>query len=125
MKSTSKVTVVTSCFALLTTQAQAQNFPPLQISADPSARYEVLDVTQRADGMFEIVTKRTGKSGISYAKRLVDCRSQTAKYLGDGETLESMERSKPSPRMGPLVEGSSTHAVAMYACTHGATLAAK
>ena len=99
--------------------SRAFELPPLKVPADPYASYEVIDINQRSDGMIEIVTKRTGKSGTSYSKRLVNCQNQTAKYLGDGDTLEQMEKSKASPRMGPLVEGSSTHAAAMYACSYG------
>jgi len=110
------------CVSQVSILAYAEDWPPIKVPADPYARYKVIDVKQRPDGMYEITTERRGKSGTSYSKRLVDCINKQAKYLGDGDTLKEMEASKESPRMGPLISGSSTHTAAMYACKYGRKL---
>ncbi len=88
-----------------------------RVPADTKAVYEVLSVETRADGLKEIITKRTSPMwGDSFSKRLVDCDAKLAKYLGDGDTLDEMNASKPSPKMRPLVAGSSTHSAYLQAC---------
>lgn len=96
----------------------ADNFPPLNVPADPKAEYDVLELIRRDDGLLEITTKRTGSSGVSYSKRLVDCDKMQMKYLGDGSTIEKMNASSASPRMSRLITGSSSHAASVYACRH-------
>lgn len=93
--------------------------PTLVVPSDPSATYEALSAKLRQDHKVEIVTKRRGRSGVSFSKRLVDCVAGTAKYLGDGDSLEEMERSKPDKNMTKPVQGSITFYVASYACAHG------
>lgn len=68
--------------------------------------------------MVEITTVRRGKSGEGYSKRLVDCKNWTAKYLGDGDSLEKMKASKPDGDMWPLVKDSISSHIATYACRH-------
>ncbi len=86
------------------------------VPTDPKAKYTVVDLKNVGGGKAEITTKRDGPSGTSYAKRLVDCGSMRFKYLGEGDTIEDLNRSKPSPNMGPLVTGSISYHVSMYAC---------
>lgn len=95
-----------------TNAAHAQSIPVLS----DSANYELLELSNRVDGMVEITTKRQGKSGESYSKRLVDCNKWTAKYLGDGDSLEKMKASKPDAEMWPLTKGSISSHIAAYAC---------
>ncbi|WP_417824194.1 hypothetical protein [Thalassospira lucentensis] len=102
-------------FALVSnSSAQAQ---AISVPSD-SANYELLDLSNRADGTVEITTKRQGKSGESYSKRLVDCKNWTAKYLGDGDSLDKMKASKPDAEMWPLTKGSISSHIAAYACKH-------
>lgn len=87
----------------------------LPIPSDPKAKYFVLEKGGTKNNP-TLVTKRVGPSGTSYAKRIFDCTARTTKYLGDGDTLEEMKKSKPSPNMGPLVEGSIAWHQWRYAC---------
>jgi hypothetical protein len=101
---------------LLSAPALAAKPARIDVPSDPKAKYTAVDVTRVGDGKAEITTKRDGPSGTSYAKRLVDCRSMRFRYLGEGDTMEELNRSKPSPNMGPLVTGSISYHVSVYAC---------
>jgi hypothetical protein len=96
--------------------ALAANPARIDVPTDLKAKYTVVDVKRVGGGKAEITTRRDGPSGTSYAKRLVDCGSMRFKYLGEGDTMEELSRSKPSPNMGPLVTGSISYHVSMYAC---------
>ena len=88
---------------------------PLAVPTDTKATYTVLEV----GGKFPdrtIVTKRVGPSGTSYSKRLYNCNNSTVKYLGSGDTLADMAKSKPDPRMGPIVPRSIADYVGKRAC---------
>ncbi len=87
------------------------------VPSDFRATYTAVDVRQVGDRQVEIITRREGTSGISFAKRLVDCQTMRFKYLAsDGETLEALNRATPDPKMSPLFPGSISDAVSQYAC---------
>jgi hypothetical protein len=88
---------------------------PISIPSDSRALYVVLEKGGRGDERI-IVTKRVGSSGTSYSRRVYNCRENTVKYLGTGDTLAAMNSSSPDPRMGPIVEGSIAYYVGRYAC---------
>ena len=96
--------------------ALAANAAQVKVPTDPKAKYTVVDLENLGTGKVEITTRRDGPSGTSYAKRLVDCHGMQSKYLGEGDTLEELASSKPSPNMGPLVTGSISYHVSRYAC---------
>ncbi|PPT49564.1 hypothetical protein XarbCFBP8147_13025 [Xanthomonas arboricola] len=99
-------------FASTTTHA---NERPLTVPTDAKATYAILQV----GGKFPIrtiVTKRIGSSGTSYSKRIYNCSNNTVKYLGTGDTLSDMARSKPDPNMGPIVAQSIADYVGREAC---------
>lgn len=85
------------------------------LPSDASADFTILEVSS---GWPErsIVTRRIGKSGTSYSRRLYNCESQTVKYLGSGGSLAEMESSPPDPRMGPIVFESIAYYVGQQAC---------
>ena len=86
------------------------------VHSEPSANYYLLNLQTRLDGLIEVVSRREGRSGISYAKRLVDCAGGTALYLGEGDTLEDMQQSKPDTELWELCCGSISAYVAVHAC---------
>lgn len=88
---------------------------PLTIPSDVKAQYFVLD-RGGTKAHPTLTTKRVGPSGISYSKRIFDCSVGTVKYLGSGDTLDEVKRSKPDPKMSPLVEGSIAWHQWRYAC---------
>lgn len=108
-----RLAFVCLALALPTTVLAAEM--PLHIPSDSKANYLVLE-KGGSGPQRTIVTKRTGSSGTSYSKRLYDCSNGTVKYLGSGDSPEEMRRSKPDPRMGPIVEGSIAYYVGREAC---------
>ncbi|MDP1927083.1 MAG: hypothetical protein Q8K62_01090 [Thiobacillus sp.] len=108
-----RLAFVCLALALPTTTLAAEK--PLHIPSDPKASYLVLE-KGGSGSQRTIVTKRTGSSGTSYSKRLYDCSNGTVKYLGSSDSLDGMRRSKPDPRMGPIVEGSIAYYVGLEAC---------
>lgn len=108
-----RLAVVCLALAMPTTILAAEK--PLSVPSDPKASYLVLE-KGGSGSQRTIVTKRTGASGTSYSKRLYDCSNGTVKYLGSSDSLEGMKRSKPDPKIGPIVEGSITYYVGLEAC---------
>lgn len=88
----------------------------LHIPTDSKAKYTVLSVNKSGRNGAIIVTRRVGSSGTSYAKRLVDCKASKFKYLGSSDTLAGLKKSKPSPRMSSLINGSISYHVSKFAC---------
>lgn len=87
----------------------------LSVPSDPKAQFFVLE-KGGSGAERTIVTKRVGPSGTSYSKRLYDCKNNTVKYLGSGDSLAEMASSEPDPKMGPIVEGSIAYYVGLEAC---------
>lgn len=58
----------------------------LSVPSDPKAQYFVLEKGGKGAER-TIVTKRVGPSGISYSKRLYNCKNRTVKYLGTGDSM--------------------------------------
>jgi hypothetical protein len=89
----------------------------IPVPSDTRAKYYFLEKGGTADRP-TLTTKRAGPSGISYSKRLFDCDAQTFRYLGEGDSIEAMERTLPNPdeKMSDLVEGSISWWLWSYAC---------
>jgi hypothetical protein len=98
----SKVTLIASEYEVL-------------VPSDPKAKYYVLEKGGTENNP-TLTTKRVGASGTSFSKRVFDCKANTFKYLGDGDTIEEMNRSKPGEKMSPLVEGSIAWHLWKHAC---------
>ncbi len=88
----------------------------LRIPTDPKATYTILEVGGEWPDK-TITTKRVGSSGTSYSKRLYNCAEHTVKYLGTGDTIADLAKSKPDPRMAPIVPNSIADYVGRQACT--------
>jgi len=87
----------------------------LHIPSDPKASYTILERSRSGDEAI-IVTKRVGSSGESFSKRLYNCSNNTVKYIGTGDTIESMNASKPDPKMAPIFDKSIAYYVGKEAC---------
>mgnify|MGYP006950298346 CR=1 FL=1 len=88
-------------------------------AGDPGASYQLTSVEENGAGFLVAVTQRTGRSGVSYAVREIDCERQTFRYVGEGDTLE--EALKPAAALGEmtsLVQGSSSDAAVQAACSN-------
>lgn len=85
--------------------------------SDPGARYRVLSVNRLPGRRIEVLSRRTGPSGTSFARREIDCEAMTYRYLGEGDSRAEAERN--SPNAGPMTELTGTSAssdVAVAAC---------
>ena len=111
-----KTTLAVLAFISFAVAAQAASAQKIYVPSDRRASYTAVEVKNAGRGMIEIITKRNGPSGTSYARRLVDCVGSKFKYLGEGDTLEEARRNRPSPGMGSLVQGSISYYVSAYAC---------
>jgi len=90
---------------------------PLIVPSDPAANYFVLSIEKAVNkNEVYITTKRTGVSGTSFAKRLVNCQNQTYRYVGDADTLEEIQTQNLKSEMGGLIDGSISWYVSQYAC---------
>lgn len=87
----------------------------MAIPTDAKAKYTILETGGKWPNR-TIVTKRVGSSGTSYSKRLYNCSNNTVKYLGTGDTLAEMARSKADPKMSPIVGQSIADYVGRQAC---------
>lgn len=91
----------------------------ISVPSDLKASYSVIDLHSAGRGLVEITTKRDGPSGTTYARRLIDCRAATFKYLGTGDTLAEANQDRPEPTMSRLVDGSISYHVVVDACSRG------
>lgn len=91
---------------------------PIVINSD-TAKYFVLEKNMKVNNnknLRSIVTKRVGSSGTTYSKRLYDCKNNTVKYLGTGDSIEAMNKSKEDEKMGAIFNGSIAYEVGLIIC---------
>ncbi len=90
---------------------------PINVVSDPGVTYHLLESSKMPNGNLEIVTRRDGSSGTSFARREVDCDAMTFRYLGEGDSLA--EAKHDSPNIGEMSEAMSTSIsgeVSRFAC---------
>ena len=96
---------------------------PISVLSDSRAKYTALDVKAKDKGLVEILTRREGPSGTSFARREIDCANARFRYLGQGDTREQAMQAMQAnmvDTMGPLTDGSISTYVAAFACAqHG------
>ncbi len=88
----------------------------LPIPSDPKAKYTILEKSGNSDKPI-LITKRSGPSGESYAKRIFDCKNGTTKYLADSQTLEGLGTSKPEKKMYKIVKDSIAWYLYRHVCS--------
>lgn len=103
------------CAATASAASNPKIGEPFKIPSDAKASYVVLEKSGKGD-IKTIVTRREGSSGVSFSKREYDCKRKLVRYLGSGDTLEQMSRSKPDPKLAPIVQGSIADYVGGIAC---------
>jgi hypothetical protein len=90
---------------------------PVPVPSDPRARYWLLDWSRMSNGNLEVLTRRSGPSGVSYARREIDCGAMTFRYLGEGDSVAEARQDSPNPGgMGELVGGSISTEVSQFVC---------
>lgn len=99
---------------LITDDEQGTSIP---VRSD-GASYRLISSEVMSNGNLEVVTRRDGSSGRSFARREIDCDAMTFRYLGEGDTLEEALIDGPNP--GQLSEAMSTSIsgeVSRFACS--------
>src|SRR5947209_2415714 len=59
--------------------------------SDPGASYRILKIGTLKGGNLEVLSRRDGRSGTSFARREIDCAAYTYRYLGEGDTRAEAE----------------------------------
>lgn len=94
---------------------QAGRTNSIPVPSDPSAIYTAVENGSH-NGLPMLISKREGKSGVSYTKKAFDCASQQAMTLGDSDTPDGLDRSISDNKMYDVMEGSITYWQWAYAC---------
>jgi hypothetical protein len=88
--------------------------------SDPGASYRILKIKKRGNGNLEVLSRRDGPSGTSFARREINCKAYTYRYLGEGDTRADAEKNGSSPSSMSELTGTSASAdVANAACRKG------
>lgn len=90
------------------------------VDTDPGAHYWLRSIAVADDGRVTFDSMRIGKSGTSYASRIVDCRRMTFAYTREADSYEVLiatprERVGASG-MGPLTARSISTDLSLKAC---------
>ena len=89
--------------------------------SDLGASYRILRINAIEGGNLEVLSRRDGPSGTSFARREIDCRSYTYRYLGEGDTQEEAEIDTSNiGTMSALTGTSASSDAANAACKRGA-----
>lgn len=104
---------------LLATVAQAKaTLPtPIPVSSDSNARHTLIAMAGSLTSLKTVSSRYSRKTGeTTYAKREINCTNMSWRYLGYGDTLEKMDKSKADKHMSQAINGSIAGDVALFAC---------
>ncbi|HQV02946.1 MULTISPECIES: hypothetical protein [unclassified Novosphingobium] len=88
--------------------------------SDPGASYRILKIKKRGNGNLDVLSRRDGPLGTSFARREIDCQAYTYRYLGEGDTRADAEATSSNPgKMSKLTGTSASSDVANAACRKG------
>ena len=108
--------VILGVFALQSVPSHAAA-TQISVASDPSARYQLLSLSKLPNGNLQVLTRRDGRSGTSFARREVNCSAMTFRYLGEGDTLKQAQRNTPNRgRMSEAFRDSISGEVSRFAC---------
>lgn len=117
-----KVLIVLSILVILSVNLFSnmnEEGTPIVIKSD-IGKYFILEKNLKVNSnkdLRSIVTKRVGSSGTTYSKRLYDCKNNTVKYLGTGDSIDAMNKSKEDANMSPIFTGSIAYEVGLIICS--------
>lgn len=92
----------------------------IQVPSDMRARYWMVEGQRVTATILQIITRRDGPSGRSFAFRQIDCDKREFRYLGEGDTLEEAKVGKNfvATGMESLVPQSISTYIADFACAN-------
>lgn len=88
---------------------------PVDIHTDLEGQYSIVEEGGFPDEPV-IVDKRVWPGGVYFIKREFHCAEHRVRYLGEGESLESMEASLPEAEARPIEPGSIADQLARILC---------
>jgi hypothetical protein len=101
----------------LPTLAASETGTAVDVPSDPRASYLILSNDEMPNGHREVMSRRSGPSGESYARREIDCEAGTVRYIGEGDTLAEARSDSPNPGdMTEPVADSITGVITAAAC---------
>jgi hypothetical protein len=90
------------------------------VGIEPNVEYRILKIRRLRSGNLEVLSRRDGPSGTSFARREYNCDDMTFRYLGEGDTREDAEKDAPNRgSMADLIDGSSAFSIGAAACVKG------
>jgi hypothetical protein len=89
---------------------------PIEINTDIKGKYYIVEKTGTSNNPV-LVTKQVRPNATThYIKRWFDCKNQTVRYLGEGDTLEELNKAAPEPDSTAIEEGSIPDQLAKHVC---------
>ena len=105
-------------FLLLMQPYAGQAQTPIPVPSDPRAGYRLMGVTSGPYSHLIAVTRREGPSGVSFARREINCQNRQFRYLGEGATQADAMRDSPNiGAMSALTSGSISTEVSAFVCS--------
>lgn len=88
---------------------------PININTDVKGKYFIIEQGGSQNNP-TLAVKNTWGKGSHYIRREFDCKGHTVKYLGEGESLEDMNKPLLGQQMKPIVAGSIPDQLARHVC---------
>jgi hypothetical protein len=112
----SKIHVLLAGAALLIGPAAMAAEERVEIKSDPDGKHYIVERQGTSENPV-LVTKRVGPDkSVHFMKRSIDCKSWKVRNLGEGPTLEAMNKGTPDPEGSPITEGSIPDHFARKVC---------
>ncbi len=88
----------------------------VEMKSDPQGRNYIVERQGTSENPV-LVTKRVGPDNSThFIKRWFDCKNWKVRYLGEGPTLEAMNKGTPDPEPWTIEAGSIPDHYARHAC---------
>ena len=88
----------------------------VEIKSDPSGKHYIVEKQGTGENPV-LITKRVGPdNNTHFMKRWFDCKNWKVRYLGEGPTLEAMNKGAPDPDISPIEDGSIPDHFARHVC---------
>ena len=114
----SKTALVLALTGSLGTLAALADDTPIDIKTDLEGQYFIVEKGGTADKPILLV-KRAGPGFNHYIKREFDCAAHTARYMGEGESLEEMNAAELGGDASPIEEGTIPDQLSRLVCPKG------
>ena len=101
----------------------------VEVPSDFKAKYRIVELAKNRKGNADVMTRRDGPSGTSFARRECECPFGRFRYIGEGDTIEAARKPRSPPdKMADLVSdgkgvGSVSYHVCAVACTRATSKA--